>query len=105
MEFGTENVTVTLEWAKEAGVSYNVSVTPQVNVEYLDSTLVQVVVAYNVVYNVSIVSTLCGRYTAIIFNKLCYGELHNRHCLEGFLEDLWARDLCRIPSEARVQGY
>ena len=72
-----ENVTVTLEWAQEAGVSYNVSVTPQVNVEFLDSTLVQVVVAYNVVYNVSIVSTLCGRHTAIKFNKLCYGELHN----------------------------
>ena len=72
-----ENVTVTLEWAKEAGVSYNISIIPQANVEFLDSTLVQVGIAYNVVYNISIVSTLCGRHTAIKFNKLCYGELRN----------------------------
>ena len=73
-----ENVTVTLEWAKEASVSYNVSIIPHcANIEFLDSTVFQVVVAYNVMYNVSIVSTLCGRHTAIKFNKLCYGELHN----------------------------
>ena len=73
-QFGTENVTVTLKWAQEPGVLYIVSVVPQVDVEFIDSTVVQLRVAYNIIYNVSIVITLCGRHTTTIFNKLSYGE-------------------------------
>lgn len=67
---------VTLEMAatQETGVLYNVSIIPQVDVEFVDSTVVLLRVAYNVVYNVSIVSILCGQHAATTKLELNYGE-------------------------------
>ena len=77
VQFGTNNATVTLEWAQEAGVSYNVSIIPQVDVKFIDNTAVQLIgVAYNVGYNVSIVSILCGRNSTTTSIQLSYGESH-----------------------------
>ena len=75
-QFGTENITVTLKWVQEAGVSYNISIFPQVNHESIDSTVVQLRITYNVMYNVSIMRTLCGRHTTTRLSKLNYGELY-----------------------------
>ena len=74
--FGTDNVTVTLELIanQEAGVSYDVSVVPQVLSEFIDSTVVQLRVAYNAIYNVNIVSTLCGQHFATTMLEISYGE-------------------------------
>ena len=69
-----KNVTVTLEMAQETGVTYNVSIIPQVDLEFLDSTVIQLRVAYNVIYSVRIVSTLCGRHTTTTVKNLSYGE-------------------------------
>lgn len=76
-QFGTGNVTVTFKWAQEAGVSYNISIVPQVDFESIDySTVAQLWIEYNVMYNVSIVSALCGRHTTTKFSRLYYGELY-----------------------------
>ena len=74
-QFGTNNATVTLEWAQEAGVTYNVSVAPKMDVNFIDNTAVKLIgVAYNVGYNVSIVSILCGRNSTTTRVQLSYGE-------------------------------
>ena len=59
---------------QETGVSYNVSIIPQVDVEFVDNTVVQLRVAYNVVYNVSIVRILCGQHATTTKLELNYGE-------------------------------
>ena len=74
-QFGTNNATVTLEWSQEAGVTYNVSVAPKMDVNFIDNTAVKLIgVAYNVGYNVSIVSILCGRNSTTTRVQLSYGE-------------------------------
>ena len=76
VQFGKDNAAVTLELAanQQTGVVYNVSVVPQVDFEFIHSTVVQLRLAYNVEYNASIVRTLCERYTTIKNLKLSYGE-------------------------------
>ena len=70
----TNSVTVTLQWPREAGVVYNVNVLPHtVLTEALNfnSSTVNLTISYNVQYNVSIVSSLCGVTTNKILN---YGK-------------------------------
>ena len=80
VQFGTDNATVTLELAanrsnqETAGVSYNISVVPRVDLMFINSTVVQLRVIYNVEYNISIMRTLCGQYTITTPLKLSYGE-------------------------------
>ena len=108
VQFGTENVTVTLKWAQEAGVSYNVSVVPQVDFEFIHSTAVQLRVAYNVIHTVNIVCTLCGRRTATKFNKLGYGELSIDYCLVLAMSVILSAK-CENPlvadNSVRITGY
>ena len=77
------NATVTLELASNhsnqettlvAGVSYNISIVPRVDLMFINSAVAQLRVIYNVKYNVSIVKTICGRYTTTTTLKLSYGE-------------------------------
>ena len=70
----TDSVTVILEWVQENGTSYNVSVVPQASIRFTRSTSIQLTVLYNVLYNVSIVASLCGQNTTGI-SVLSYGEL------------------------------
>ena len=69
-----DNVTVILEWTPENGMSYNVSVVPQVAVRFTGDRSVQLTASYNTVYNVSVVATLCGRNNATTATGLSYGE-------------------------------
>ena len=59
-ESNENNATVILEWIQEAGVSYNVSVTPNPLESSSSGTTSQLVVLYNTSYHVNIVATLCG---------------------------------------------
>ena len=70
--FGTDSVAVVLEWtwAHENGLSYIVETVPQVNITFQGTVSFQLQVLYNIVYNVSIKSSLCGQTSVILkFSK------------------------------------
>ena len=70
--FGTNSITVTLEWTHIHGESYSVSVDPVVNVNYMErNSQAKLVVMYDTKYNISVVASLCGanRTTFIIVNQ------------------------------------
>ena len=61
----SDDVTVTLQWPREPGAVYHVSVSPEISCIQHGSTghyifAINLVISYNVQYNVSIVSSLCG---------------------------------------------
>ena len=72
-QLGLDRITVNLEWIHKNGVSYNVSVDPQVAVNYTGRNRVQLIVFYDKIYNISVVASLCGR-NSTIFRVLNHGE-------------------------------
>lgn len=73
-----EHVSVTLEWSSSRNrwpIVYEVNVNPPLNLTYIESTTVQLVVPYNTVHNVSASATICGygRGKIINTNVLSYG--------------------------------
>jgi hypothetical protein len=69
--FLRNSVTVTLEWPREAGAVYSVNVSPLTeftNVTSDSSIITSLTISYNIQYNVSIVSGLCGVTTTRILN-------------------------------------
>ena len=69
-----DDVTVTLQWPREPGAVYHVSVSPETpNTELTNAMTVTInlTVSYNIQYNVSIVSSLCGVTTTKVLN---YGK-------------------------------
>ena len=70
----SDDVTVTLQWPREPGAVYSVSVspeTPHIKVTNAITITINLIVSYNTQYNVSIVSSLCGVTTTKVLN---YGE-------------------------------
>ena len=72
------NVTVTLQWPREAGAIYHVNVLPETSHTELTNTMshnlsimINLTTSYNIRYNVSIVSSLCGVTTTKMLN---YGK-------------------------------
>ena len=60
---GSSDVTVTLQWPQEAGAVYHVNAMPHIEsiTNHNTSTVViNLTISYNIHYNVSIVSSLCG---------------------------------------------
>ena len=78
-QFGSDNVTVILEWPnEEGGVSYSASVTPEsLLAEMLtgNGTRIKLVLLYNIQYNLSIIASLCEEDSATSITELNYGEL------------------------------
>ena len=70
--FLRNGVTVTLQWPREAGAVYRVNVSPFTeftnNAMNHDSIVINLTVSYNIQYNVSIVSSLCGVTTTKVLN-------------------------------------
>ena len=70
-----ENVTVTLQWPREAGAVYHISVSQEIpHTEFTTSDhifVISLTISYNIQYNVSIVSSLCGVTTTKVLN---YGK-------------------------------
>ena len=73
-EFEADRVRVALEWTHTNGVSYAISVDPEVNVSYSWRKSAQLVVPYNTKYNISVVASLCGN-TRAVFIMINYGKL------------------------------
>ena len=73
--FLRNSVTVTLQWPREAGAVYHVDISSltefTINAMNYDSFVINLTVSYNIQYNVSIVSSLCGVTTSRVLN---YGK-------------------------------
>ena len=73
--FLRNSVTVTLQWPREAGAVYHVSVIPETPHTELTTSghvlMINLTFSYNIQYNVSIVSSLCGDTTTKVLN---YGK-------------------------------
>ena len=52
-EYSTDNITVIAEWIQE-GVSYNISIVPMVPTIFTGRTSVQLIMSYNIEYNLSL---------------------------------------------------
>ena len=59
---GNNSVTVTLQWPREPGAVYHVDTIPETpHTEFIANTIkISLTISYNIQYNVSIVSSLCG---------------------------------------------
>ena len=69
----SDDVTVTLQWPREPGAVYRVSVFPETPHAELTSMehnvfTMNLTISYNIQYNVSIVSSLCGVSTTKVLN-------------------------------------
>ena len=71
----SDDITVTLQWPREPGAVYHVSVSPEISYTELISMehvfTTNLTISYDIQYNVSIVSSLCGVTTTKVLN---YGE-------------------------------
>jgi hypothetical protein len=75
--FLRNSVTVTLQWPREAGAVYHVSVSPEIPHTLLTNATtvtINITTSCNIQYNVSIVSSLCGVTTTRV---LSYGKHKN----------------------------
>ena len=80
----SDDVTVTLQWPREPGAAYHVNVSPEISyTEHVSMEhyifAINLTISYNIQYNVSIVSSLCGVTTTKVLKygkKTCkYREL------------------------------
>ena len=74
-----DNVTVTLQWPLEDGGVYRVDVLPHTDLTKTmshNTNTINLTISYNIQYNVTIVSSLCGVTTTKV---LKYGELTYMH--------------------------
>ena len=72
----SDDITVTLQWPREPGAVYHISVSPETShTEFTTisdhSIVINLTISYNIQYNVSIVSSLCGVTTTKVLN---YGK-------------------------------
>lgn len=75
-EYKADSVAVTLEWTQEGGVPYNISIisiTPEVPIEYIGHTQVNLSLIYNTEYNVSVQATLTCQNQVPSHFQLFYG--------------------------------
>ena len=58
---GKNNISVTMGWMQETDVSYNISIVPEVAIQFVERTNVRLNLFYNTEYSVRITATMCGR--------------------------------------------
>ena len=78
-EFGAENVTVTVEWTQQAAVMYTPRIVPlafnmSFPISSSSSQQVQLILSYNIHYNLSVEASAPCRPNATGFIELYYGE-------------------------------
>ena len=74
-DYETENVTVTVEWVQQMGVTYTISVSPLVPIIDTESVGHRLTIPYNTAYNLSVVAATPCRANATTIITLYYGEL------------------------------
>ena len=82
-EYRANNISVTVEWTREEGarVQYNLTVTPSVTITVNGSTIVQLLLLYNMEYNVSLEAVDPCQSIASSNVQLFYGE--------PCMQDIW----------------
>lgn len=73
-QFGIDNVTVVVGWSEQEGVLDDLIVVPQAIRSSNGSTNVVLTMQYNILYNVSVIISLCGQISTNTLN-LNYSEL------------------------------
>ena len=71
---GGDNVTVILNGTQEDGLSYNIVTHPPAPIRLQAFTSFELKVAYNTLYNVSIVPSYCGEKGAAEIFNLYFGK-------------------------------
>ena len=72
-QFQNNGVTLTLKWNKtDSTYSYQVTVVPNLPLNFSTSTRVHVKIPYNSAHNMSIVVSSCGKYNTIFFKEVHY---------------------------------
>lgn len=87
LQYSSDDATVMLTWTPEHayGVFYNVSIIPLASIlYYTGDTSVQLTVAYNTLYNVSVVATRCGQNSTVVELKLGNNHTIKILSLTGF---------------------
>ena len=81
---GNNDVTVTLQWPREAGVVYHINVLPESFSSHTklshNTITTNLTISYNIQYNVSIVSSLCGVTTTKVLNYGKYKVVASSSC-------------------------
>ena len=72
-------VAVSLEWVANNGVSYVVYVAPERAINYTGKSSAQLLLSYNIKYNVSVVASLCGTSQAV-HSIINYSKLQTFNC-------------------------
>ena len=72
--FVNETTILTLQWTVENGAFSSLNIVPQVKITYLGPSSRELMLSYNLVYNVTAVASLCGQYSSHS-TELHYGEL------------------------------
>ena len=77
----SDDITVTLQWPREAGAVYPVSVSPEISHTELNSMTydiftISLTISYDTQYNVSVVSSLCGITMTKVLNYGKHGILN-----------------------------
>ena len=76
---GNNSVTVILQWPREPGAIYHINIKPETphNEFITDHHNIVVTISYNIQYNVSIESSLCGVTTTEVLNYGWYDSSNN----------------------------
>ena len=75
IHFESANFNITLEWSQYSNEIYSVTITPDAeHTSFTTNTSVQLVMLYNIQYNVNVTATLCGT-DATNFTRIQYSEL------------------------------
>ena len=84
---GNNDVTVTLQWPREPGVVYYITVLPEILSSHTklghNTITTNLTISYNIQYNVSIVSSLCGVTTTKVLNYGKYEVIVSNHLMPG----------------------
>ena len=88
--YGTENVTIVLEWTQQVKVVYNVRVVPLAPLTCAGNTNCRLTLLYNTDYKFNVVATTtCNNFTAIL--ELKFGEVFTVY---SFVMDIMQIILC-----------
>ena len=74
--FEDDGIKVFLEWMAEssAGVTYNVSIIPQVPITKVSGASAELKVSYNTSYHLTVLATLCEQNSANLTLEVHFGE-------------------------------
>ena len=77
-QFESDTATVTGELTLlEMGASFDISISPHTGLQLIETTTVQFSLAYNVLYHVNIVATLCGKESIPNIATFLYRKYQN----------------------------